>query len=118
MSDIKKINTSKYITEGKVEVDGKIWDVVLPGAGTELKMGKMQRRADFLAKKVESGTATEEDLDRLDNIEDEYLNLFKNIFRDATKDNSEVSEWVEKTPTAVIMQAIEDIREQANENDA
>ena len=118
MSDIKKIDTGKFTKEGKVEVDGKIWSVVLPGAGTELKMGKMKRRQEFLAKKAENGTATEEDLDRLDAIEDEFFQFFKNIFKDDTKDNSEVSDWVENTPTAIIMQAIEDIREQANENDS
>ena len=118
MSDIKKIDTSKYVTDGKVEVNGKIWEVVLPGAGTELKMTKMRRRSDFLTKKVEKGDATEEDLDRLDAIEDEFFEFFKSVFKDSTKDNSEVNEWIEKTPTAIIMQAIEDIREQANENDA
>lgn len=118
MSEIKKIDTTKFTKEGKVDVDGKIWSVVLPGAGTELKMGKMKRRQEFLARKAENGTATEEDLDRLDNIEDEFFQLFKNIFRDETPDNSEVSEWVENTPTAIIMQAIEDIREQANDNEA
>lgn len=118
MSNIKKIDTSKYVTDGKVEVDGKIWDVVLPGAGTELRMGKMKRRTDLLSKKVEGGTATEADLDRLDAMEDEFLDLFKHMFKDSTKDNSEVAEWIEKTPMAIIMQAIEDIKEQANENDS
>ena len=118
MSDIKKLDTSKYVTDGKVEVDGKIWDVVLPGAGTELKMTKLRRRNDFLTKKVEKGDATEADLDRLDAIEDEFFDFFKGIFKDSTKDNSEVNDWIERTPTAIIMQAIEDIREQANENDS
>lgn len=118
MSDIKKLDTSKYVTDGKVEVDGKIWEVVLPGAGTELKMTKMRRRTDFLSKKVENGTATEEDLDRLDAMEDEFFNFFKGIFKDSTDDNSEVNEWIEKTPMALIMQAIEDIREQANEDES
>ena len=118
MSDIKKIDTSKYVTDGKVEVNGKIWEVVLPGAGTELKMTKMRRRSDFLTKKVEKGDATEEDLDRLDAIEDEFFEFFKSVFKDSTKDNSEVAEWIEKTPMAIIMQAIEDIKEQANENES
>ena len=118
MSDIKKLDTSKYVTDGKVEVNGKIWEVVLPGAGTELKMTKLRRRSDFLTKKVEKGDATEADLDRLDAMEDEFFNFFKGIFKDSTEDNSEVNEWIEKTPMALIMQAIEDIREQANENDA
>lgn len=118
MTEMKKLDTRKYITDGKVEVDGKIWEVVLPGAGTELKMTKMRRRSDFLSKKVEDGKADEADLDRLDALEDEFFNFFRGIFKDSTKDNSEVNEWIEKTPMALIMQAIEDIREQANENES
>lgn len=118
MSEVKTIDTKQYIKEGKVSVDGQLWEVKLPGAGTELRMGKVKRRIDLLSKKVDNGTATEEELDRLDNFEDEMFGFFKGIFKDATKDNSEVEKWVEETPTAFIMQAIEDIREQANENDA
>ena len=118
MDNVRKVDTSKYITDGKVEVDGKIWSVVLPGAGTELKMAKHKRRSDFLAKKIEKGDATEQDLDRMDAIEDEFFGFFKDIFKDSTDDNSEVSAWVDKTPTAIIMKAIEDIREQANENES
>ena len=118
MSDIKKIDTTKYVKEGKVDVDGKIWSVKLPGAGTELRMSKLKRRSDLLSKKVENGTATEEDLDRLDAYEDEFLQMFKNVFRDDTDNNAEVSAWIEETPFAFIMQAIEDIREQANTNES
>ena len=118
MSEITKVDTSKYKKEGKVEIDGNVWTVKLPGAGTELKMSKLQRRQDFLSKKVENGTATEADLDRFDEIEDWFFNFFKTLFNDGTKDNQAVNDWVENTPMAIILQAFEDIKEQANEADS
>ena len=114
MPDIKKIDTSKYTKEGKVEVDGKIWSVVLPGAGTELKLSKAIRRQEFLAKKLEKGDATEADLDKLDEIEDFIMSVYTGLFKDDTADNSDVTEWMNSTPLAIIVQAFEDIKEQAN----
>lgn len=115
--DIKKIDTSKYTTSGKVEIDGHIWEVVLPGAGRELQLSKNQRRGEFLTKKIEKGDATEEDLDKMDAIEDFMVDFFTGIFRDGTKDNSEVKAWVDATPLAVIGQAFEDIKKQAEASD-
>jgi hypothetical protein len=117
MPEIKKINTLKYTTEGQVEVDGKLWTIVLPGAGDELKLSKMQRRGKFLGDKIDSGNYTEEDLDKYDEIEEYMFNFFKTIFKDGTEDNSEVNEWVYKTPMSVIIQAFEDIKSQAEESD-
>lgn len=114
MSDIKKIDTSTYTTEGKVDIDGNIWGIKLPGAGTELRMSKIQRRSALLTQKAEKGTATEEDLDKLDALEDEFYNFFIGIFDDG-KGGDDVRAWAEKTPLAVIYQAFEDIKKQANE---
>ena len=113
-NDIKRIDTTKYTKEGKVDVDGNIWTVVLPGAGTELKMSKYQRRQKFLTTKIDNGTATEADLDYFDEIEEWFFNFFKSIFNDGTKDNKSVSDWVDNTPMAIIIKAFEDIKEQAD----
>lgn len=113
MSDIKKIDTNLYVKEGKVEIDGKVWSIKLPGAGTELRMSKVQRRTALLSKKVENGTATEDDLDRLDELEDEFYLFFISIFDDG-KGGAEVKEWADSTPLAIIQKAFEDIKEQAN----
>jgi hypothetical protein len=119
MSDsiVRKIDTTKYTTEGKVEVDGNVWTVKLPGAGTELQLSKNKRRQDFIGKKIEKGTATEEDLDRFDEIEQFFYDFFRNLFQDGTESNSAVHEWVDSTPMAVILQAFEDIKEQANKKE-
>lgn len=118
MSDsITTVDTSKYNTQGKVNVDGNVWTVKLPGAGTELKMSRYKRRQEFIAKKIENGTATEQDMDRYDEMEDFFFDFFRNMFQDGTKDNKAVHEWVDNTPMAVILQAFEDIKEQANKKE-
>jgi hypothetical protein len=118
MSDnITTVDTSKYKTKGKVNVDGKVWEVKLPGAGTELKMSRHKRRQEFLAKKIEKGIATEEDLDKYDEIDEFFFDFFRDMFQDGTEDNNSVHEWVDSTPMAVILQAFEDIKEQASKKE-
>lgn len=114
MSELQKIDTKKYSTEGKVEVDGMIWSIKLPGGGKELEMSKAQRRVKLYEKKIESGNFDEEDLDKLDRLEDFFIDYFKSIFRDDTADNSQVDKWINDTPQSVILMALEDIKKQAN----
>lgn len=123
MSEPIKINTGKYLTGGKIEVDGKIWDVKLQGAGSELRYSQAQRQAKLysarlanLDKKIEAGTATDADLDKYEdysNIYTEneqiiYSELTK-MFTDGTADNSEVKEWLNNTPTFAVMLAFEEV---------
>jgi len=116
MDDIKKVDTTKYNKEGKVNVDGKIWSIKLPGAGKELRLSKAQRRLKFLQKKIDSGNYDESDLDAYDNLEDFTYNFFYEMFQDGTEDNSEVKAWMDDTPLAIIVQSFEDIKSQASEN--
>lgn len=114
MAEPIKINTSQYTREGKVDIDGNIWSIRLPGAASDLRMSQQQRRLKVLEKKVESGDATDEDLDRCDRIELELYDDLKKIFNDGTKDNASVIKWMDGTPLAVIIKVIEDIKEQAD----
>lgn len=129
MAEPIKINTSKYNKQGKVEIDGHIWTVSLPGAGTELRLSQAFRssklygtRMGFLDKKIENGTITEEELDKYETYSKEYelsertiFDFFQGMFKDETPDNSEVKKWIEETPTAIIQLAFEDIKKSANE---
>lgn len=128
MAEPIKINTSKYITQGKVDVDGNIWNVVLPGAGTELRFSQASRackssaaRIGLIDKKIDAGTVTEAELNTYDEHSKRYedneaiiYGVFQSTFRDGTKDNSEVTAWINDTPTALIMLAFEDVKNQAN----
>lgn len=118
MPEPVKISTSKYTKQGKVDIDGKLWSVNLPGAGTELKLSQAQRRLTVLNKKVEAGDATEEDLDRYDAYEKTIYDVFFNMFKDSTGDNSEVKAWIEETPMAIIMLSFEEIKGKANGEDS
>lgn len=123
-----QINTSKYNTHGKVEIDGHIWEVRLPGAGTELRLSQATRasklygsRIALLDQKIDAETITSEDLDLYEEYNRKYeeaekilTGFFTTVFKDSTEDNSEVKKWVEDTPTSIIMLAFDDVKNQAN----
>src|SRR5690554_718238 len=127
-----KISTSKYTKQGHVDIDGHLWKVVLPGAGTELRFSQASRacklygsRIELYDKKIDNGTITEEELDKYEEYSRIYeenerivYQIFQNTFRDDTEDNTEVKKWIDETPTAIIMLAFEDVKEQAKNGQA
>lgn len=129
MAEPIKINTGKYTKQGEVDVDGHVWKVFLPGAGTELRFSQASRacklaaaRIDMLDKKIDKGTITESELDSYEEYSKKYeenegvvYRIFQSTFRDSTNDNSEVKKWIDETPTAIIMMAFEDLKAQSNE---
>lgn len=131
MAEAIKISTGKYTKEGKVEVDGKLWTVKLPGAGSEMRLSQAFRlsksssaRLKLLDEKIDAGTATEQDLDRYDEYSEQFqkneeliMELSLNIFKDGTPDNSEVRRWINDTPAAIIQMAFDDIQQAAEEKD-
>lgn len=110
------ITTSDYLEEKHILVDGKDWLIKLPGAGTELRISQSQRRMKLLDKKINDGSATEEDYDLYDKLENNTLTVFENMFNDGTPENESVRQWVQDTPMGVIMAAFEEIKKQAEEN--
>src|SRR5687767_12605416 len=128
MSEPIKISTSKYTKQGQVDVDGNIWNVVLPGAGTELRFSQASRackmnaaRIQLLDKKIDNGSITSDELDKYEEYSKSYesnesivYQIFQNTFRDSTDDNSEVKKWINDTPTSIIMLAFEDVKSQAS----
>lgn len=126
MTEPLKISTSKYTKTGKVDIDGNIWDIHIPGAGTELRFSQASRacklyqaRIELLDKKIDEKTATEEDLNLYEDYCKKYednegiiFDIFSSVFTDG-KDNKSVRKWIDETPTVVIIQAFEDARGQA-----
>lgn len=108
------INTGDYLKQGKVEVDGNIWSVKLPGAATELKVSQLKRRLEFLEKKIDSGTATDVDIDKCDDLEAKLYAALMSMFSDGSEDNSSVVKWMEETPLVVILQVSDDIKEKSS----
>lgn len=114
MSEPIKVSTGKYRNEGKVEIDGNVWSIKLPGAGTELKLSQAQRRMERLDKKIKDGIVTDADLDMYDEYEMLMYTSFKDMLSDGTENNAAVAKWVEETPLAIIMAVFDDIKEVAN----
>ena len=131
MAEPLKISTSKYVKTGKVDIDGNIWEVKLPGAATELRFSQASRaaklyssRIDLLDKKIDSGTITEAELDKYEEYSDKYseserivYDILTYTFSDGTKDNASVKAWIDATPIGIISLAFEDVKNQANEPD-
>lgn len=123
-----KISTSKYVTKGKVSIDGNIWDLKLPGAATEMRLSQAFResksyaaRLKMLEGKIDKGQATMDELDmfdeyskKMDDNEKSVIEFFIGIFNDGTPDNSEVRAWVNAHPMDVIQKAFDDVKAQAN----
>lgn len=132
MAEPIRVNTDSFIGKGKVDIDGNIWDVKLPGAGTELRFSQASRKAKSLAarielidKKIDAGTHTEEDLNTYDAAVKDYevnetivYDLLFNMFSDGTPENTAVKKWADETPLAIIMLVFEDIKKQVAANDS
>lgn len=128
MSEPIKISTSKYLTNGKVEIDGHVWKVKMPGAGTELRYSQAQRgaklygaRLEKLDEKIDNKTVSESELDKYEDYSKKYeecertiYSIFQQIFQDNTKDNSEVKEWLEETSLTLIILAFDEINANAD----
>ena len=110
------IDTSIYIRTGKVKIDGMLWSVKLPGARTDMKMSRLQRRLKRLDKKIEDETAEDNEYDEYDKAEAWYYDVLRNIFQDGTKSNSQVHKWVDETPMFMIIAAFEDLKKQSEKN--
>lgn len=129
MAEPIKISTNKYTKQGKVDIDGNIWDAVLPGAGTELRFSQASRackmqeaRLALLDKKINDGTITAAELDQYEEYAKKFeeneaiiYDIFTKTFRDSTPDNSDVKKWIDETPTSIIMLAFEDVKSQGED---
>jgi hypothetical protein len=127
MTEPLKISTSKYTKTGKVDIDGNIWNITVPGAGTELRFSQASRacklyqaRLELLDKKIAEKTITNEELDSYEDYAKKYeenekiiFDIFSAVFTD-DGDNSSVHKWIDETPTAIIMRAFEDARGQSD----
>lgn len=132
MAEPIKINSRTQVTSGKVEIDGQVWDIKLPGAATELRMSQAMRasklwgsRIQSLEKKIDAGTVSDAELDKYEEYVTKYdenekiiYGFFTSMFKDSTEDNSEVKKWVDETPSDVILMAFEDIKKAATNNDS
>jgi len=106
-----------------VKIDGNTWEYIEPGIGATSRLSQhfariklFGKRAELINKKIDDDTATEEELDRLEEYLDkvsEHENgiyeIFSEVYRDGTKDNKSVIEWLKKTPEWKLEEAFKEI---------
>lgn len=128
MAEPIKISTKKYTKQGKVDVDGNIWEVKLPGAATELRLSQAFRgsklwaaRMSKLDEKIDSGKISDSELDSYEEYKEKYeenerivFEFFSDMFQDGTEVNVSVKAWIDATPTSVIQAVFEDMKEQVD----
>lgn len=80
------------------------WEFIAPGAGLSLELSKLARE---IANKQDA--TTEEQAKMLD-VMFEY---YGSIFKDGTKENKQVKEWLHNTPIETITLVIAEIQKQS-----
>lgn len=112
-----EIKTDTLKQERKVLLDGMTVTITKVGAGSQLSFTQMQRRMDFIEKKIKAGIETEQDLDTYDALELKLLDFFASVMHDETETNEKVKAWVKATPLDVIQGAFEEMQRQFKETD-
>lgn len=97
------ITTKDFVKAKKVQIDGMDWEYTAPGAGLSLELSKLAR-----AVTAENST-TEEQTEMLEKM----FEYYGSIFKDSTKDNSQVNKWLRETPIETIGLVVAEINKQS-----
>lgn len=97
------ITTKDFVKSKKVLIDDMEWEFIAPGAGLSLELSK-------LAREISSKEATQEEQNNMIETMFEY---YRSIFKDATKDNSQVDKWLRETPIETIGLVVAEINKQS-----
>ena len=109
---MQEIKSSNHNKTHLVKIDGIPMEFKAVGAGSELAQSQRERRITYLSKKLEAGTITELELDKLDMLEDGTLSMFSEILGEVDGNQAQIDEWIRKTPTMTIIDIFKTIRDQ------
>lgn len=112
------INTAKYNKTRRVKIDGIEMEFKAPGAGSELAFSQRNRRLEHLQKKLDNGTATDADIDKMDALESSVMDFFNKIIVGVDGNDKAVRAWLDSTPIALIEQVFKDIQNQVEQDEA
>ena len=112
-----EISTTQYNKTRKVLIDGIEMEFRAPGAGSELAFSQKQRRLTHLQKKLDAGTITDEELDKMDALEGAVMSFFSNIIVGTGENEKKVTQWLQDTPMGVIQYTFEEIQRQVETTD-
>jgi len=97
------ITTKDFVKAKKVLIDDMEWDFIAPGAGLSLELSR-------LAREVTDKESSPEEQNKMIETMFEY---YGSIFKDATEDNSQVTEWLRDTPIETIGLVVAEINKQS-----
>lgn len=112
-----EVKTDQFKKQRNVLIDDMKVTVTQIGAGSQLTFSQIQRRLEFLDKKMKAGTTTEADLDLFESLERKMLDFFAQVINDGTPDNKHVKAWINATPLEVIQATFEEMQRQFKETD-
>lgn len=95
------ITTQDFIKTKRVQIDGMDWEFISPGAGLSLELSRLAREV------TENKDASTEEQTKMVETMFEY---YASIFKDSTKDNSQVKAWLRKTPIETIGLVVAEIQ--------
>ena len=99
------ISTKDFVKVKKIKIDKYSWDFISPGAGLSLELSR-------LAREISGKEASQEEQMKMIETMFEY---YGSIFRDSTKDNSEVQAWLRSTPIESLPLIVAAINKQVEE---
>lgn len=100
------ISTKDFVKVKKIQIDGQDWDFIAPGAGLSLELSRLAREV------TENKDATAQEQTAMIETMFEY---YGSIFRDSTKDNSQVKKWLRSTPIESLPLIVAEINRQFEE---
>ena len=94
------INTKDFVKTKKVQIDGMDWEFVAPGAGLSLELSRLAREI------TEKDATTDEQTKMIETM----FEYYGSIFRDKTKNNTQVKKWLRETPIETIGLVVAEIQ--------
>ena len=90
-----------------------VWEYRTPGAGLMLELSRASRKSAELEAKLVKGEASDKDRKEQEQLLELAFDFYGSIFKDQTKDNSEVKQWLRETPMDLISLVVEEVQKQS-----
>lgn len=112
-----EINSKEFSKKVHVKVDGIPMEFKAVGAGSELAQQQRERRINFLQKKVDAGTITEDELTLLEKLEEQTLTIFSDMLGAVDGNEKDIERWIYDTPTNNIIATFNNLKEMMEKED-
>lgn len=114
MAEPIKITLEKQKTYS-IDIDGNIWEVRQMPARFGIKLNRIGRKLPTLGKKIEDGTASDQEIETADEYLDFFLDALPKLLSDGTKENKSVTDWADDLTMEGITIVLGKVMEALNE---